>query len=128
MNLKRKQIALTILTIALILGCIISMVQESQASEKAVIANYPQLEATYTTQLRAMLEQAGYRNSGISLTKKYTEDGGRDYTVQVHHHRISRSSEDVQVALLNDLRSINFPAENCTMNVEILIVDADFQN
>ncbi|MCR5716880.1 MAG: hypothetical protein K6G23_08545 [Lachnospiraceae bacterium] len=126
MNQNSKQFLLILLTIALIIGCIITMVQESQASEHALVTSYETLEANYTTALRALLSQEGYRNCGISLTKVYTEEGGRDYTVQVHHHRISRSDDATKEALLRDLTSVRFPADNCTMHVEILEVESDF--
>ena len=76
---------------------------------------YEQLEDSYTERLKDMLENKGYRNAGISMTKIYQPDGSREYTVQIHHKRINQLSDGEKLLLLNELSAVSFGGENCSV-------------
>ena len=76
---------------------------------------YEQLEDSYTERLKDMLENKGYRNAGITMTKIYQPDGSREYTVQIHHKRINQLSDGEKILLLNELAAISFGGENCSV-------------
>ena len=64
---------------------------------------YKQMEKEYVMQVRSYLQEEGYENSGLTLTKVLFEDGSREYTLNVHHKRINKISETEQNALRNKL-------------------------
>lgn len=76
---------------------------------------YEQLEDTYTERLKDMLENKGYRNAGITMTKIYQSDGRREYTVQIHHKRINQLSDGEKILLLNELAALSFGGEECNV-------------
>lgn len=76
---------------------------------------YEQLEDTYTERLKDMLENKGYRNAGITMTKIYQPDGSREYTVQIHHKRINQLSDGEKILLLNELAALSFGGEECNV-------------
>ena len=49
---------------------------------------YRELERAYVKDIRGYLNEQGFENSGIALTKVFEADGSRAYTLQVHHRRI----------------------------------------
>ena len=49
---------------------------------------YRELERDYVKDIRGYLNEQGFENSGIALTKVLEADGSRAYTLQVHHRRI----------------------------------------
>ena len=76
---------------------------------------YEELEDHYTEQLRELLAEKGYRNAGITMTKIYQPDGSREYTVQIHHKRISKLNEGEKILLLNELAAVSFGGEQCSV-------------
>ena len=76
---------------------------------------YEQLEDDYTEYLKDMLENKGYRNAGITMTKVYQPDGKREYTVQIHHKRINQLSDGERILLLNELSAVSFGGEKCSV-------------
>ena len=67
---------------------------------------YKQIESEYLSDVRDRLDDNGFSNAGLSLTKQVNEDGGIDYTLSVHHRRIDRM-DDTQRAELADMLTEN---------------------
>ena len=76
---------------------------------------YEELENVYTLRLKSMLDQKGYINAGITMTKIYEADGGREYTVQIHHKKIDRLSHGEKLLLQTELAAICFGDEQCSV-------------
>ena len=76
---------------------------------------YEQLEDEYTQHLKNMLEDKGYRNAGITMTKIYQPDGNREYTVLIHHKRIDQLSDGEKIILLNELAAVSFAGDQCSI-------------
>lgn len=54
---------------------------------------YAALEADFLARTRAILEDEGYRDSGVTIT--WTREGGaRSYLVEIHHRGIRRLGDD----------------------------------
>lgn len=49
---------------------------------------YAALEADYLARTKGILEDAGYRNSGVTITWTREGDGARSYLVEIHHREI----------------------------------------
>ncbi len=62
-------------------------------------------EKTFLGKVRNALEEQGYFNSGITLTKVMDGDGTREYTVLVHNSHIDSNSQKENVySILNSIR------------------------
>ena len=75
---------------------------------------YRQLEREYVEQLREYLNEAGFLNSGIMLTRTVTENGSREYQVAIHNSGFDRLSEEEKQILLRELAAGVFVEENCS--------------
>ncbi len=80
---------------------------------------YQILEQEYVKEIRAFLEQQGYRNSGVSLTR-VVEDGERDYEVVIHHKNLKKLSEKELTQLINQVEALAFEVAGCTFQVGFL--------
>ena len=69
---------------------------------------YEEIEDNYVKVLRGELTSKGYRNAGITMTKIFSENGEREYTVKLHHKRMSGLSDYEKTELLKELSEVAF--------------------
>lgn len=81
--------------------------------------HYLELEKGYRDSICDILEQQGYKNSGVMLTY-VEEDGIRQYTVLIHNKRITKLSYQEQELLKAKLQEVSFPLETCSFFHEFL--------
>lgn len=120
-----KNISLTvIISVILVLVaafCICGTVLSQSDSRQLIDEKYYRtMEQAYLQEVRTFLEEEGYRNSGVIMTKVIEADGSRSYTVTIHHGRIDRLPEAEKQSLLADCASIAFPVEECTFSHTLL--------
>lgn len=113
----RKNLFGGIFTLLLLLLCIFcisgTVISQEKGKSKVEEKYYHQMEQAYVKEIRAFLNERGYKNSGVSMTYILEEDGSRDYTVTIHHKRIEKLGEEGREKLLEECRQIEFPAEDC---------------
>lgn len=61
--------------------------------------NYREVEEQYRLQVQEVMTQAGYPNSGVTMTYVTGENGDRQYTVQIHHRRLEKMKAEEQEQL-----------------------------
>lgn len=104
--------------------CIIGTVfSRSNLSERELENYYREKEQEMVGRVRTFLNDAGFANSGVTLTRVVEADESREYTLTVHHSRIDRMDEEGKNNLKEKLSAFDFPAENCTFYHEFLITD-----
>ncbi len=87
---------------------------------------YRQEEARLLQEARGYLEDIGYHNSGVTLTRVVDGAGARAYTFTVHHSRIDRMAEKERENLRRELAGLTddftgaVPGEVCTFRVKFL--------
>lgn len=86
---------------------------------------YSTLEQAYVSEIRDLLEERGYRNSGVTMNRVLQEDGSRQYTVTIHHRRIMKLDLNQQKELLDACGRIDFPVENCNFCYKFLTSGTD---
>lgn len=108
----KRKIGLFIVTM-MVMGTVMTV--KGQESRKARLEEkyYQEAESEYLREVRAFLQEEGYENSGVTMTKVYEEDGGRSYTILIHHRKISTLEEPEKKALQEKLEDISFPIQNC---------------
>lgn len=91
MKKKIAYISTTVVLLMVIFFCF-STTAYSQSVEKAAIAAKESIDVQETELLqtiRQIMKEYGCEYSGVTMTKTYTEDGGRIYQVAVHHRNIA---------------------------------------
>ncbi len=82
---------------------------------------YRQVEREYVSRVRSYLNEGGFENSGVALTKVIYEDGRREYTLNVHHKRIERLDPEGKSRLSNDLEALKINEEGICIK-DLLVV------
>ena len=89
MKNSAKNITFIAATIMLVLisAFFITKTVQGQADDDAVVSEkyYQALEQEYVSEIRAYLNEQGFLNSGVTLTRVVDEQGSRDYQVILHH-------------------------------------------
>lgn len=67
---------------------------------------YRELEAEYVKEIRFFLNEEGYSNSGVTMTKVIDEEENRSYTVAIHHRGIGNLQQEEQEQLQKELSQI----------------------
>lgn len=80
---------------------------------------YQLQEAQLKNEIRSGLEEMGYDNAGITMTKVMDADGSRAYTVLVHHQYLDADDTDKVNAVYKSLYTIDTPDDNITVNYTI---------
>ena len=81
---------------------------------------YEEIEDNYVKVLRGELTSKGYRNAGITMTKIFSENGEREYTVKLHHKRMSGLSDYEKTELLKELSEVAFADSECRVYLKFL--------
>lgn len=76
-------------------------------------------ENTFLKEIRNCMEEEGYCNSGITLTKIMDTDGSREYKVMIHHSDIDLDDEEKIASIYSLLCQVSFDDENVMVNYRI---------
>lgn len=87
--------------------CISGTVHSSEKVERREREKYyRELEAEYVKNVRFFLNEEGYSNSGVTMTKVTDEEENRSYTVAIHHRGIENLQQEEQEQLQAELSQI----------------------
>ena len=81
---------------------------------------YLEQEKKMAGEVRRYLEEQGYRNSGVMITRTVRKDGHIVYKLTVHHRRISSLDETGKELLLAELERFAISDENCSCVQKIM--------
>lgn len=82
-------------------------------------AYYSRQEEEYVATLRAYLNEIGYCDSGVMLTRTVFEDGSRECSIVIHNRRFDRLSGEEKEALTEELAGMAFAAERCAFRFSL---------
>lgn len=120
-----KNIAFTTVTVLLILisAFFISGTVQSQASGRLHVDEsfYQDLEKEYVKEVRAYLNEQGFENSGVTLTRVVDEQGKREYSLTLHHKYLDSLSAEEIDAIFEEIEDMAFQAEDCSFRVSLLV-------
>lgn len=125
MKNSAKNIAFITATIILILCSaffITKTVRGQVDSETAVNEKYYQvLEQEYVSEIRKYLNEQGFKNSGVALTRIVNEQGRRDYQVTLHHEYLEKLSEQEKENIFGEIKALAFEADGCIFRIKLLV-------
>ena len=84
---------------------------------------YQSMEKQMVKDVRDYLEQKGFRNSGVMLTKTVNNEGDREYLLTVHHYKIDRMSHEEQELIKKEFNQFFFADKNCSLESVFLTMD-----
>lgn len=108
-----------ILVIVTAFCCAGTVMSRTDFSEQELENYYRERERQLVEDAREYLRQQGYENSGVMLTRVVDADGNREYTLSVHHGRITALSGEEQERLENGLQEIAFSDRNCIFTINM---------
>lgn len=116
MKKRIAYVSVTIILTAVIFFCF-SATAYSQSLDRGMTADREGIELQekeITLAIREVLEEYGCKNSGITMTKVFREDGGRDYEILIHHRNLSYLSASDTDAMEAQLLSVTGQWEDVT--------------
>lgn len=107
-------IAISVICLTVTVFCVLGiMMGKNGRVDRPEEKQYREMEKSYVSEIRKLLEEEGYENSGITMTWVTDETGERIYTVTIHHGRIDKLSKAEKRALMEECRAIEFPDKEC---------------
>lgn len=122
MKSNRSFLILTLVLISFIIFFTAGTVQGQEKGKEAFDAGCRHnLEQDYVKEIREYLNETGYENSGVMLTKVFDDEGIQEYTLKVHHKRFSFLSEDEKTNLREKMQNLagEFGGEFSDLQIEL---------
>ena len=124
--MKRKGILFWIavaVTVLIIVFCTTETVMsQGKADKKAEKKYYASMEKEYHRNMKRLLDEKGYLNSGITIRWISEADGTRNYTVMIYHRKIENLNEQEKEELMHELFQTEFEDERCMFHYEFLTI------
>lgn len=124
-NRVAREILFAVFTIVLILVCTFfvsgTVVSQSKGTLRVDEEYYQELEESYVREIRDCLNDQGFCNSGVTLTKTVEATGERNYEVLIHHKRLSRLTGEEQAELFSEIEEMGFDLAGCNFQVNLLL-------
>lgn len=120
----RKEAVFVMVTVflVLILWLFVSETVMSQTEGNITVDEeaFVELEKDYVVTVRSYLDEKGYRNSGVSLTRVMDESGERSYEMVLHHKNLYKLSDEEQEIMLEEIETMAFHVSGCKFQVKLL--------
>lgn len=111
-----------IISVLIISFCMTETVMgQSRTEHRREKQYYSAMEKEYYADMKALLTRKGYVNSGITIRWVLEETGERNYTVMIHHRRITQLDDVGKEDLLQELMKTEFQDAGCTFCYEFLV-------
>lgn len=118
---KKTVVTATVITAVMVLVLWSACGIKANAAERADNdrMEYQIQENTFLKEIRNCMEEEGYYNSGVTLTKIMDTDGSREYNVMVHHSDIDLDDEEKIASIYSLLCQVSFEDKNVMVNYRI---------
>ena len=125
MERRAGMAGLVAVTILLVLTaaffCVETVMSRTDLNARELEEYYLEKEKELTREIRDVLEEKGFENSGVMVTRVVETDGSRRYTVTVHHGSIDDMCDEEREKLLEELKEINFTDDRCSFFHQFLL-------
>ena len=101
-----------------------TLVSEAGSGQRTERELYRQMEKDYLRETGFVLEEAGFANSGMNLTKIVDGEGKRTYFMKIHNGRINALSGEEKEKLMIRLKSVSFADGQCEFYHEFFSTDS----
>lgn len=108
---------------AMFLSAVLTVYGRNREEGVRTESYYREREQELVSEVRRYLNESGYTNSGITFTRVVDGEGGRAYTITIHHRRIDNMEPEERAALAGRLAQFAFAEEGCTFSCRFLITN-----
>ena len=91
-----------------------TVMSRERKTEERHNGSYAALEEVYLDDMRQALEDGGFHDCGINIRWVCNTDGSREYTVQLHHRKFARMSDEEIADVEAVLSGTEFEDEMCS--------------
>ncbi|MDO5573830.1 MAG: hypothetical protein Q4G60_07615 [bacterium] len=120
MKKRLIKVCAAVIGFALIIGFTTRTVSgKEQKPEHPTVNAYETMEAEYLTEIKAVLAQNHYSNSGVNMTKIIDADENRYYTIEIYHARLSQADIAQKQQLISQLEALSGFGEYGTVEYQI---------
>lgn len=120
----RKEAVFVLFTVFMILSLWFFISEKVMSQNNGTVtvdeAAFLELESNYLSQVKVYLEEEGFRNSGVALSRVIETDGSRSYEVTLHHKKLNELSLEEQEKLKADIEELAFRVSGCEFQVTFL--------
>lgn len=120
-----KNITFIAATIVLILisAFFITKTVRGQADHEMMACEkyYQVLEQEYVSEIRAYLNEQGFENSGVTLTRVVDEQGVREYRITLHHKHLEKLSMEERNEIFGEIKNMAFENDGCIFQINLLV-------
>ena len=118
-----KNVAFGLFTVLLsfLLAMFVSQTVISQTKGNITVdeQHFQKLEQEYVKEIRSYMEEQGFQNSGVTLTR-VVENGERSYEVVLHHKNLAKLTEEELEELFVQVEGLAFEVADCSFRVNLL--------
>jgi len=104
---------ITVITVSIIGTSNVKATRKQAMTEES----YKEFERKYRDDVKAYLNDLGFKNSGIMLTKVIDENGKRTYTLEIHHKDFARLDCESKEEIMAKLRDMAKVTQDSDSNV-----------
>lgn len=120
----RKEAVFVLFTVFMILSLWFFISEKVMSQNNGTVtvgeAAFLELESNYLSQVKVYLEEEGFRNSGVALSRVIETDGSRSYEITLHHKKLNELSLEEQKKLKADIEELAFGVSGCEFQVTFL--------
>lgn len=120
----RKEAVFVLFTVFMILSLWFFISEKVMSQNNGTVtvdeAAFLELEGNYLSQVKVYLEEEGFRNSGVALSRVIESDGSRSYEITLHHKKLNELSLEEQEQLKADIEEMAFGVAGCEFQVTFL--------
>lgn len=120
----RKEAVFVLFTVFMILSLWFFISEKVMSQNNGTVtvdeAAFLELESNYLSQVKVYLEEEGFRNSGVTLSRVIETDGSRSYEITLHHKKLNELSLEEQKKLKADIEELAFGVSGCEFQVTFL--------
>lgn len=120
----RKEAVFVMVTVLIILSLWFFISEKVMSQNNGTVTvdeeAFLELEGNYLSQIKDYLENRGFQNSGVALTRVVDEDGSRSYEITLHHKKLNKLSREEQEALKENIEELAFGVSGCKFQIKFL--------
>jgi len=124
-NYMKKNAMFILITMVLIVASSLLLsltVKSKETSSLSSEAHYQLLEKQMVKDVRHYLDENGYKNSGITLTRVVDDENQtREYTLTLHHDKMDRMEEEEREILGQTVLQFGFEFTTCSFETAYML-------
>lgn len=114
------KICMAVIGLAVMIGLTARTVSGKEQKPETLTADvYESMETEYLSEVKAVLTQNHYRNSGVNMTKVIDGEENRTYTIEIYHNRLHQGDVYAEQELLEQLQTLKGFGDGCTIEYVI---------